>query len=221
MVPERRPGTHRALWGIAVFVVFWAGCGGKQTTRVDAAVAGPALQASFEHYNAGRYREAIAAAKTALSANPNLPDAYSNMAVSYLALRKYDEGIQAAQEAIRLRPDYELAKNNLAWIQREKAKASAPAPPLPPAQALLNQSLQHAQAGRFRECMDTAKQSAALDPKSAGAFNNAGFCAGKLQLWDEAIRNMQAAIRLDPNNQLAKNNLAAIEQQKAQAGKSK
>jgi hypothetical protein len=102
------------------------------------------------------------------------------MAVAYLGLRKYAEAVRAAEEAIRLKPDYQLAKNNLAWIQREQANPTAPPTP---AATLLSDSLKHAQAGRFKECVDAARQSAKLDPKSSRAFNNAGFCAGNLKLW--------------------------------------
>jgi hypothetical protein len=37
-------------------------------------------------------------------------------------MSQWDEGIAAAQEAIRLKPDFPLAKNNLAWGEREKQK---------------------------------------------------------------------------------------------------
>lgn len=215
--------ARRGLYVIAVVVTLVA-CGGGQTARTDPAAATKDLQASFEHYKAGRYEEAITAAKAALAADPNMADAYNNMAVSYLGLRRFNDGIQAARDAIRLKPDSQLAKNNLAWIEREKANAASPAPPAAPpspADTLLNQSLQHSTDGRFKECMDTAAQAAKLDPASSRAFTNVGFCAGNLKLWDEAVKNTQEAIRLDPNNQLAKNNLAWIQQQKAQAGTSK
>ena len=102
-------------------------------------------------------------------------------------------------------------------------KAQAAASPVSAAQAaeaadLLDQSLQHYQAKRFTECLVAAAQSARLNPSSAPAFNNAGICAGNLQLWDEAIRNTQEAIRLDPDFQLAKNNLAWMQQEKLKAG---
>ena len=51
----------------------------------------------------------------------------------------------------------------------------------------------------------------------ARAFNNAGFCAAHLQLWDEALWNMQESIRLDPSLQLAKNNLTWMQQEKLKA----
>jgi tetratricopeptide (TPR) repeat protein len=214
---ERKVEARSWVSAVVTLVVLlgaWAS-EAKQTTPGDTATADKHLQASFEHYNAGRYDEAITAAKAALAANPNMADAYNNMAVSYLGLRRFDEGIQAARDAIRLKPDFQLAQNNLAWIQREQASAANPPVPPTPAETLLTDSLRHAQAGRFTECVESAKQSAKLDPTSTGAFNNAGFCAGNLKLWDEALKDMREAIRLDPNNQLAKNNLAWIEQQKA------
>ena len=39
----------------------------------------------------------------------------------------WDEAITAAKEAIRLKPDFQLAKNNLAWSESQK-KINAPAP---------------------------------------------------------------------------------------------
>lgn len=176
------------------------------------------LQQSFDLYQAGRYQEALAAARAAIAANPKSADAYNNLAVAYMGLRQIDEAIQAAEDAIRLRPDYQLAKNNLAWFRSEKAVAR----PVTPAEAeqatdFLNQSVQHYEAKRFEQCLVTALRSTRLNPTLAPAFNNAGICAGNLQLWDEAIRNTQEAIRLDPNSELAKNNLAWIQQEREKA----
>jgi tetratricopeptide (TPR) repeat protein len=84
------------------------------------------------------------------------------------------------------------------------------------AASLLDESLQHAQAGRFRECMDAAAKSVELSP-SAQAFNNLGWCAGNLQRWDEAIRNAEEAIRLSPDQPLFQNNLAWIRERKLEA----
>lgn len=231
--PAGDPGESAGLWKVWRWVIAVAIVGmlvfalrmtNSRNAALVAAPSGSALQLSFQHYQEGRYQEAIAAAREALAANPESAEAYNNMAVSYLGLRQFDEGIRAAQEATRIKPDYQLAKNNLAWIQREQAKASGPTlPATPPSAAsiLLNQSLQHAQAGRFRECIDTATQSAKLNPNSAPAFNNIGFCAARLQLWDEGIRNTQAAIRLDPTSQRAKNNLAWMQQERLKSGAAK
>lgn len=199
--------SRKFLALVAVVLLPLAAC--SKTAAAPNPRSGKAIQDSLDHYKAGRYQDALAAAKTAVSEDPKSVEAYNNMAVSYLALEMYDEGIHAAQEALRLKPDFQLAKNNLAWIQREKAKAAS-APP-PTASSLLNESLQHAVASRFQQCFDVAAQAAKLDPKLAEAFNNAGFCAWRLQRWDDAVRNTQEAIRLNPNFQRAKNNLAAMQ----------
>ena len=212
-------------WGVGAVVVLlmiyplarWTTGRGGAPADTKSTPAQTALQTSFEHYQAGKYPEAIAAAKLAIQADPKLADAYNNLAVAYLQLRQYDEGIKAAQQAIELQPTNQLAKNNLAWIQREKAKAAGspiPAEPSSVAGNLLNQSLSDYQAGRFKDCMDHAVQSAKMNPASAQAFNNIGICAGHLNLWDEAIKNTQEAIRLAPDMQLARNNLAWIMREK-------
>jgi tetratricopeptide (TPR) repeat protein len=202
---------------------FWIVNSGNQASVAQSSSAAAALKRSLERYQAGRYEEAIAAAKEALEENPGSAEAYNNLAVSYLGARRFDEAIHAAQEAVRLKPDFQLAKNNLAWIQREKTRANGVPgqAPAPSAGNLLNQSMQHAQAGRFKECIETATQFTKVNPKSAEAFNNIGFCAGKLQQWDAAIRNTQEALRLNPKFQLAKNNLAWLQQQKLQSGAAK
>jgi tetratricopeptide (TPR) repeat protein len=48
-------------------------------------------------------------------------EAYNNIAAGHQALGEWDEAIAAAQEAIRLRPDFQLARNNLAWSLRQRA----------------------------------------------------------------------------------------------------
>ena len=164
-----------------------------------------------------RYQESVDAAKAALEVHPNSADAHNNLALAYLGLRMYDESIQAAQNAVRLEPGHELARNNLAWIEEEKANAARPsvgAAELERARILLNQSLEHARAGRFGECTDSATQAADLNPNLAAAFSNLGFCAANLRQWDEAIRHTQEALRLDPNFSLAIANLAWMEQER-------
>ncbi len=224
-----QPGASDGLWDTQVWpwvtalvvvvtavCALWVANHGEGPEVVKSAPPSDALQSSFQQYQAGKYADAIASAKAALALNPDSADAYNNLAVSYLALGRYDDGIVAAQEAIRLRADFELAKNNLAWIQREKAKAFVPPPPS--ASELLNRSLEDSQAGRFKECMDTASQAAKADPTLAEAFNNVGFCAARLQLWEEAIRNTQEALRLRPDFALARNNLAWMKEQQLKSG---
>ncbi len=45
---------------------------------------------------------------------PENPDAYYNIGVGYLQLKKYDEAIKPLQRVIELKPDYARAHYNLA-----------------------------------------------------------------------------------------------------------
>ncbi len=78
--------------------------------------------------------------------------------------------------------------------------------------SLLTESVDYSSAGKFRECMEASTRAAELDSSSSRAFNNVGFCAGKLGLWDEAIENLEKAVQIDPGNEHAKNNLAWAQQ---------
>jgi tetratricopeptide (TPR) repeat protein len=42
------------------------------------------------------------------------------MAASYSSIGKWDQAIAAAQKAVALKPDFQLAKNNLAWALSQK-----------------------------------------------------------------------------------------------------
>ena len=74
-------------------------------------------------FQAGRYSEAVLAAKRALALRPDFPEAYNNLSAAYNALHQWDEGIQNAMQAVRLRPDYQLAKNNLQWALSQKQQS--------------------------------------------------------------------------------------------------
>jgi Flp pilus assembly protein TadD len=89
-----------------------------------AAASARALGESLEHYRAGRYAEAVTAAEAAIAADPGNAAAFNNLAVARLALGQFDPAVDAALEAIRLQPELQLARNNLAWIQRVRAEAS-------------------------------------------------------------------------------------------------
>jgi protein O-mannosyl-transferase len=53
----------------------------------------------------------------AISLRPLYAEAWNNIAAASNAMSRWDDGIHAAEEAIRLKPDYQLARNNLAWAR--------------------------------------------------------------------------------------------------------
>jgi len=84
---------------------------------------------SLAQYQHAEYAEAIASARRALQLDPNSVGADTNIGAAYGALRQWDEAIRNEHEALRLRPDFQLAKNNLAWYeQASKGPMTLPKP---------------------------------------------------------------------------------------------
>jgi len=200
--------SKRLYWGAAIVVVLALGCyfAVRAPTKSKPLDSENELARSVRLYNAGQYRQAAEAAQAFLKTNPNSVEALNNLAVSYLGLRQWDDAIRNAQEAIRLKPGFQLARNNLAWILKEQEKAGSPSAPTP--ESLLNLSLADFQAGRFSECISAAQGALKLRPNFAEAYNNIGACYAALNIPEEAIRADQEALRLKPDFVLARNNLA-------------
>ncbi|HZL55486.1 MAG TPA: tetratricopeptide repeat protein [Bryobacteraceae bacterium] len=177
------------------------------------AAQGNQLQISAVNYQNRQYQASIDAAREYLKSNPGSADAYNNIAVADLQLGQFDEAMRNVLEALRLNPNDDLAKRNLAWIvaEREKAHGGAAAvAQAPPAQAaaLLNTSLQDYNARKFPECIASAKAALKVSPTYAEAYNNVAACESALKHYDAAIAAAQEALRLKPDFQLARNNLA-------------
>jgi tetratricopeptide (TPR) repeat protein len=71
------------------------------------------LALSVVYYQAQRYDDCVSAAREALKINPNLAEAYANIASAYHAMGKLDETIAALREAVRINPNLPSAKSNL------------------------------------------------------------------------------------------------------------
>ena len=72
-------------------------------------------------YSEGKYLESIGAAQTALHLKPDYAEAYNNIGAAYAAIRLWDPAIRADQQAVRLQPGLQLARNNLAWALQQKS----------------------------------------------------------------------------------------------------
>jgi Flp pilus assembly protein TadD len=66
----------------------------------------------------------IAASRAALALRPNYAEAWNNIGAAYNKLGRYDKAGAACEEALRLKPDFQLARNNLQYA-REMAKSLA------------------------------------------------------------------------------------------------
>lgn len=84
------------------------------------------LNASLQHYNAGRYQQCIDEANEALKLKSDYAEAYNNLAAGYIGLGNWDEAISSAQQALRVKPDFTLASNNLRLALQNKSKGAVP-----------------------------------------------------------------------------------------------
>ena len=80
------------------------------------------LNLSLAYHRAGRFQDAINAAKSALKLKPDYAEAYNNIAAGYEAMSMWDPAIEAARRALKLRPDFQLARNNLLWSEAQKKR---------------------------------------------------------------------------------------------------
>jgi hypothetical protein len=91
--------------------------------RKDVAGSAALVEASAADYAAGRFRECFETASRAAALNPTAARAFNNAGICAANLGLWDEAISNTEHALRLDPNSDLTLNNLAWIQREKAKA--------------------------------------------------------------------------------------------------
>jgi tetratricopeptide (TPR) repeat protein len=79
------------------------------------------LSRSQTLFQEGKYVESVGAAQTALYLKPDFAEAYNNIGAAYAALHMWDAAVQADQQALRLNPNMQLARNNLAWALTQKS----------------------------------------------------------------------------------------------------
>jgi tetratricopeptide (TPR) repeat protein len=77
------------------------------------------------------------------------------------------------------------------------------------------------QEGDFNLCIELNKKAIALQPDYVRAYNNLCSAYNSLKMWDKGIEACNKAIEIDPNFQLAKNNLNWAITSKAEKKESK
>ncbi len=161
----------------------------------------------------GRDAEAAAQARQAVTLNPARPFGHEVLIRAESALGDLPATREAAQATLAAVPGDALALQ--AMSHPEAVAVRGANKPYSPADALVDQSLTQARAGKFNEAIASARAALALDPHSAVAWNNIGAAYGSLGHWDEAIHAEQEAVRLDGSLQIAQNNLTWFTQQKS------
>jgi hypothetical protein len=71
---------------------------------------------SEQYYRIGRYNDAVVAAQTGAARDPGRVDVWNNLALACIRLGRWDEANNAAENAVRIAPDDEVANANLAKL---------------------------------------------------------------------------------------------------------
>lgn len=173
------------------------------------------LELSRAYINAKRPGMATPVLEAMLQADPENADAWNNLCVAQTLLMNYEKGVSDCRRALALRPDYQLAKNNLNWAQDELQKAQnsiAQKEQLPPtnhtASVHLAEGLDFLHIGNYDQAIRSWKRVLELDPGNALAANNMGVAYMDKNQPSEAVPWFRKAMQLDPSMQLARNNLA-------------
>ncbi len=175
------------------------------------------INASLAAYQAGQFQRSIDLAKGALQVDSHSAEAWNNIGAGYGALKQWDLGIAAEQQALKLNPSLQIAQNNLHWFLTQTGDHTNRQPSKETEADYINASLALNQQGRYVESITAAKQAVVLNPTSAEAWNNIAADEEALHRWDDAVTAAEKAVALRPGFQLAKNNLAWALQQRAAA----
>ena len=156
----------------------------------------------------GREAEARAAFAAAFEADPAFAPAFHNRAVFEEGLGHREAALADYRQALRYRPDDEASRDALVRLGGESALAAGPGNAADPqADARLragNEALHRGDYTTAREQFEKARQLAPLSAAPLHGLANAAYLRGDR---DEAIRNLTAALALEPDNALFRANL--------------
>ena len=175
----------------------------------------------------GNYRKAVEAYRKALKIEPDNGDALDGLATGLLKLREVEQAKQVLERAAARNPKNAGFQYKLGVAMLEKReypaaidhckKALALDPGLFPARIILAHALQG--SGKLEEAVQHYKELAAAGVEDSGLYNHYGEALVKLKQYEEAIPQFQRALKIDPSNAQARDNLSrAMKMRSGKAG---
>jgi Flp pilus assembly protein TadD len=177
-----------------------------KTALVDAPEA-PGLAVYYAHFlhERGRDAEAAAVLRDAVRRSPTDPMLQHLLLTVLQKLGLLPELEQTAQGLLRVNPADAEATAALAVARARLAPQTF--------DNLLTQTVKAYSEGRFDDMLRAADATVQLQPASPAAHNNRCSALNALKRYREAADACRTALGLDPTFQLARNNLAAAEQE--------
>ncbi len=148
-----------------------------------------------------RTGEAIQQLNTAIELNPPRLFQRDLLIQTEAHAGDLDAARKLADETLAIAPDDGAAKSIVGGAT------------VPTAAFWINVSLAEYKAGKYEQSIEAARKSLALTPNSAEAYNNIAASYGGLKQWTSAIDNARRALQINPDLQIAKNNLTWFTQQ--------
>ena len=166
----------------------------------------------------GQTQEAMETYQMALTLNPGLVDAHSNLGNLYKASGDLDAAKRCYMEAVRIKPDFAIAWSNLAGVFKDEGQSTAAisyykeAIRLVPEFADAHSNLGNAYKDQrmLPQAMDCYKTAISLREDFAVAHGNLGICFWEIGQIEAAIKELKYAIQLEPNYPDAYNNLGNV-----------
>jgi len=192
---------------VAVFAVFanWPILSADMNRAVTEHNLGAALQSE------GRYDEAIAHYRRAITIRSDYAPAYNNLASSLNSKGQTDDAIATYEQALRLQPEYPEAHYNLANALLAEGKRDnvdravahfQRALQSMPASADVHNNLGIALmgGGKVADAVGEFRKAIELEPDSAKAHRNLGDALTTMGARAEGIEHLRRALALEPND---------------------
>ncbi|HID57108.1 TPA: tetratricopeptide repeat protein [Candidatus Poribacteria bacterium] len=165
-----------------------------------------------------KYRKAINSFRKALELDPNLTEAYLNLAFCLQRMRRFDEAIKTLQQALQIKSDFVEARYNLGTLYlklgwypeaiEELEKVVKARPYMAEARHNLGIALYH--MNRYVEASTQFEETIRARPKWAEAHYNLGLTWLRLNMKDKAISEFRETLRLNPAHRKAAEALESI-----------
>lgn len=159
--------------------------------------------------DAGEMERASAAYRRALTLNPGYAEAYNDLGVALESMGDLANAEKAYQEALLLKPDFAAAHSNLALLYEEAGRKEEAAehwtarirlgPPDDPWVLRAREKMERHKI----PVLDTPKQAAQKQQQAVKLAILAGQTHMDAKRWDDAIREFERALELEPGNSKA------------------
>jgi tetratricopeptide (TPR) repeat protein len=144
-----------------------------------------------ELYDRGQFLEAYEKAKAAVEDNKKEPQAWLWLGITARQTNRYEEALDAYNQALTLKPDYPEAYNNMGDLYERQE--------------------------RWREAIAQYEKAMSLNPDLAAPYAGLGDIYRKNGAWDKAVKYYEEAVKRDPQDALSQEFIKPCKQASGEA----